>query len=169
MTPSLPPAAEPMTLPDGYGQNPGVLLSWAEVAQRLAQAPRYWLATVRPDGRPHVVPTDGLWVGGVMWFGGSTDTVHHRNLCCNGTAAVHLEDGKRAVIVEGQAQLMTPSSEQASGLAALSKSKYGFAAPVEAYRARIWRLSPTRVLAWNDFPHDATRFRFDAPPEQRGA
>ena len=167
MAASLPPVAEPMTLPDGYGRNSGILLSWADVAQRLEQAPRYWLATVRPDGRPHVVPTDGLWVDDVMWFGGSTDTVHHRNLSWNGAAAIHLEDGRRAVIVEGRARLTTPSSEQAGALAALSKSKYGFAAPVEAYRAKIWRLSTTRVLAWNNFPDDATRFRFDGPPSDR--
>jgi len=46
-------------------------------------------------------------------------------------------------------------------LAALSKSKYGFAAPIEAYRATMWRLTPARVLAWTDFPHDATRFTFE--------
>jgi hypothetical protein len=164
-----PPAAEPMTLPDGYGQTSAILLSWADVASRLAQAPRYWLATVRPDGRPHVVPTDGLWVDDALWFGGSTETVHHRNLSRNAAAAIHLEDGTRAVIAEGQARLTTPSPEQARDLATLSTSKYGFAAPVEAYRARIWRLSPTRVLAWSDFPKDATRFRFDAAPQRQGA
>jgi nitroimidazol reductase NimA-like FMN-containing flavoprotein (pyridoxamine 5'-phosphate oxidase superfamily) len=168
MTASLPPTAEAMTLPDGYGQSAKALLSWADVAQRLAQAPRYWLATVRPDGRPHVVPTDGLWIDDVLWFGGSTGTVHHRNLSRNGAAAVHLEDGTRAIIVEGQAALTTPSSEQARGLAALSTVKYGFAAPIEAYRATMWRLSPARVLAWTDFPHDATRFTF-GPHEPHGA
>jgi hypothetical protein len=105
------------------------------------------------------VPTDGLWVDNAFWFGGSAQTVHHRNLCGNGAVAIHLEDGKRAIIVEGQARLTTPSSEQAQTLAALSKAKYGFAAPVEAYMAQIWLLSPTRVLAWDNFPKDATRFR----------
>jgi len=66
MTASLPPAAEAMTLPAGYGQSATALMSWADVAQRLAQAPRYWLASVRPDGRPHVVPTDGLWIDDVL-------------------------------------------------------------------------------------------------------
>ncbi len=162
MTAALPPTAEPMTLPDGYGPPPTALLPWAGVSRRLAEAPRYWLATVRPDGRPHVVPTDGLWVDDALWFGGSAETVHHRNLRGNGAAAVHLEDGKRAVIVEGRARLTTPSSEHAHRLAALSTSKYGFAVPVEAYLQELWLLSPVRVLAWDDFPYDATRFRFSA-------
>jgi hypothetical protein len=160
MTAPLPPAAEPMTLPDGYGQRSSALLPWAGVSQRLAEAPRYWLATVRPDGRPHVVPTDGLWVDDGFWFGGSAETVHHRNLCGNGAAAVHLEDAKRAVIVEGRARLTKPSSAQAQSLASLSMSKYGFAAPAETYRAEMWLLSPLRVLAWDDSLSAATRFRF---------
>jgi hypothetical protein len=155
------PVAEPLTLPDGYGQRTPSLLAWAGVSERLAEAARYWLATVRPDGRPHVVPTDGLWLDDLMWFGGSAETVHHRNLCGNGAAAVHLEDGRHAVIVEGRARLTTPSAEQARRLAARSKSKYGFASPPDAYLAPIWMLSPTRVLAWSNFPDDATRFRFD--------
>ena len=154
------PAAEPMALPGAYGRRSTVLLAWAVLSRRLAEARTYWLATVRPDGRPHVVPTDGLWVDDTLWFGGDTDTVHHRNLCGNGAAAVHLEDGTRAVIVEGRARLTTPSPEQAHRLAALSTSKYGFAAPAEAYLTQTWLLSPTRVLAWDDFPNDATRFRF---------
>jgi hypothetical protein len=160
---SLPPTAEPMTLPAGYGQRSAALLPWTDLSQRLAEAQRYWLATVRPDGRPHVVPTDGLWVDNAFWFGGSAETVHHRNLCGNGAAAIHLEDSTQAIIVEGQARLTTPSLAQAHALAALSKSKYGFAAPVETCMAEIWLLSPTRVLAWTNFPTDATRFRFGEP------
>jgi nitroimidazol reductase NimA-like FMN-containing flavoprotein (pyridoxamine 5'-phosphate oxidase superfamily) len=158
MTATL-PTAEPMVLPVGYGQPSGRTLSWTDVSNRLADAPRYWLATVRPDGRPHVVPTDGLWVDGALWFGGG-DTVHLRNLARNAAAAVHLEDGKRAVIVEGRAAVAVPTEMQAQGLSELSRSKYGFAAPAGAYAAGVWRLDPIRALAWDDFPRDATRFRF---------
>ncbi|WP_328475813.1 pyridoxamine 5'-phosphate oxidase family protein [Actinoplanes sp. NBC_00393] len=155
-----PPVAVPMTLPDDYGRPPDRLLAWADVSARLASAPRYWLATVRPDGRPHIVPTDGLWVDDALWFGGSTATVHHRNLLADGAAAAHVEDGARAVIVEGTAGLTTPTASQARELAALSKTKYGYAAPPEAYTAELWLLTPSRVLAWTEFPRDATRFTF---------
>ena len=160
MTASLPPAAEAMWLPDGYGQNTRTLLSWADVAQRLAEAPRYWLATVRPDGRPHAVPLDGNWLDDAWWFGGSPETVKHRNLLENPEAVLHLDDAVRAVIVEGGCEIVTPDEERAELLSRLSNEKYGYGPPPAVYRNGVWRLTPRRVLAWNEFPRDATRFVF---------
>jgi hypothetical protein len=40
---------------------------WSEGRQRLETPEReriYWLATVSPDGRPHVRPILGLWLEG---------------------------------------------------------------------------------------------------------
>jgi nitroimidazol reductase NimA-like FMN-containing flavoprotein (pyridoxamine 5'-phosphate oxidase superfamily) len=64
----------------------------------------YWLATTRPDGRPHVVPLDGLWLDDAWFFGGSAETVKSRNLKANPRAVVHLDDSERAVIVEGRCE-----------------------------------------------------------------
>jgi Pyridoxamine 5'-phosphate oxidase len=64
----------------------------------------YWLATTRPDGRPHVVPLDGLWLDDAWFFGGSAETVKYRNLKANPRAVVHLDDSERAVIVEGRCE-----------------------------------------------------------------
>lgn len=41
---------------------------WAEGRARLAQAEIYWLATVRPDGRPHVAPLIAVHLGGAVYF-----------------------------------------------------------------------------------------------------
>ena len=46
----------------------------------------YWLATVRRDGTPHVVPVDGMWLDGGCYFGGDPATVHIRNLRRDGRA-----------------------------------------------------------------------------------
>src|SRR5207247_10400051 len=35
--------------------------SWAWAVRRLSGARNYWLATVRGDGRPHVMPGWGIW------------------------------------------------------------------------------------------------------------
>ena len=52
---------------DGYGNPP---LEWPRVMESLQQvaalealdpASRYWLATTRPDGRPHVMPVGAVW------------------------------------------------------------------------------------------------------------
>jgi Pyridoxamine 5'-phosphate oxidase len=62
------PTAEPIDLPQGYGTATQVM-EWGAVPERLEQAPRYWLVTLRRDGRPHVVPVDGLWLDDAWWYG----------------------------------------------------------------------------------------------------
>ena len=154
------PVAEPLELPKGYGKATEVL-AWDDVRGRLAEAAHYWLATLRPDGRPHVVPLDGLWLDDRWFFGGSVETVKHRNLLGNPRAVLHLEDAMRAVIVEGVCEWVRPEGELAARLSALSKSKYGYGPDPATYaRDGIWCLRPERALCWQRFPRDATRFRF---------
>lgn len=56
------PRSEQMQLPPEYG-NPNEVLERSEVDGLLRNATQY-RASVRPEGRPHVVPGDGIWVGG---------------------------------------------------------------------------------------------------------
>ena len=153
------PRVEQLGIPPEYGA-PSKLLDWASVDARLAEATHYWLATVRPDGRPHVVPLDGLWIDRRYYFGGVASTVKHANLMANPRATVHLEDAGAATIVEGTCAITLPSEEQAEALVAASISKYGYAPPIGAYLSGVWALSPSRVLAWTDLTVDATRFVF---------
>jgi hypothetical protein len=153
------PVAELLTVPPPYG-TPAETLPWAGVRARLEGALRYWLATVRPDGRPHAVPIDGLWVEDDFYFGGSPATVKHRNLLGNPRVSMHLEDGERAVIVEGECEVIVPAEELAHRLADLSKAKYGYGVSADVYMTGVWRLRPARVLSWSEFPRDATRFVF---------
>jgi len=153
------PRSEQLEIPPEYG-TPSRLLAWDVVAARLADARHYWLATVRPDGRPHVVPLDGLWRDQRWYFGGSATTVKHRNLLSNPRVSLHLADAEAAVIVEGTCAIARPSQEEAEGLVAASKKKYGYAPPVSAYLSGVWILSPARVVAWTDLTADATRFLF---------
>ena len=157
------PTAEQLPLPSSYG-SPDKLLDWTSVEQRLIDSLHYWLATVRRDGQPHVVPVDGMWVDGGCYFGGDPATVHIRNLRRDGRAALHLEDGESAVIVEGIAEWVTPSQTVARRLAAMAKSKYGYPQSAAEYLTGVWRLQPAKVLAWTRLYVDATRFRFDMRP-----
>jgi nitroimidazol reductase NimA-like FMN-containing flavoprotein (pyridoxamine 5'-phosphate oxidase superfamily) len=154
------PRAEQLAIPPEYGK-PSQLLAWDVVAARLQEARYYWLATVRPDGRPHVVPLDGLWVDARWYFGGSPSTVKHRNLLANPYATVHLEDGGSAVIVDGRCEIERPSQDEAESLVTASKAKYGYAPPIDAYLQGVCALSPERVLAWTELTVDATRYLFD--------
>ena len=151
--------SERLHIPAEYG-SPSKLVSWDEVDRRLAEAEHYWLATVRPDGRPHVVPVDGLWVDGRLHFGGVASTVWQRNMAHDPRVTVHLDDSVAAVIVEGRCAIEVPGQAGAQALVVASKAKYGYAPPVDAYLSGVWTLSPDRVLAWTDLTVDATRFRF---------
>jgi hypothetical protein len=154
------PRAELLALPPGYG-TARTPLEWSGVRARLEEAMRYWVATVRPDGRPHVVPIDGLWLADGWYSGGSSETVRHRNLSANPEAVMHLDDGDRAVIVEGACEPVVPDEELIAELVERSRAKYGYAPdPAALAEAGSWRLRPRRVLAWTRYPEDATRFVF---------
>jgi hypothetical protein len=164
---SAEPRAEPLDVPALYGST-ARLLAWADVRTRLEEAPQYWLATTRPDGRPHTVPTDGLWIDEAWWFGGSPETVKHRNLTADGRASLHLPDAVAAVIVEGTCEVHQPDGDFAGALVHASERKYGHAPPVSAYLSGVWRLRPLKVMAWASYPADATRFRFPRLPTRPG-
>jgi nitroimidazol reductase NimA-like FMN-containing flavoprotein (pyridoxamine 5'-phosphate oxidase superfamily) len=154
------PVAEPLRLPPEYGA-PRELLAWDEVRRRLEEAQHYWLGTVRPDGRPHAVPLDGVWLDDAWYFGGSREAVKHRNLTANAHAVLHLPDTAGVVIVEGVCEELFPDAELAGRLAARSRAKYGYAPDPDSYAANgVWCLRPARALAWARFPRDATRFVF---------
>ena len=157
------PTAELIHFPEGYG-TPTVTLAWPDVRARLVAATHYWLATTRPDGRPHAVPSDGIWADEGCYFGGHAATVHLRNLATNPAVSLHLEDATAAVIVEGTAWWVVPSRAAARSLAAASKAKYGWAS---SYAGGVWLLRPARVLAWNTLFRDATRFTFGGGPPPR--
>jgi hypothetical protein len=95
-------------------------LQWSRVERRLRNAESYWLATTRPDGRPHCMPVWGVWTDDALWFWTPTTSVKGRNLAANPHAIVHLESANDAVIVEGE---VAPVADQA--LAAPLLAAYG--------------------------------------------
>ncbi len=73
------PATEPM-IPDAEAT------PWAEARERLEKPEKYrtyWIATVDPDSRPHVMPVIGLWLDGAFYFISGESTRKGRNLASN--------------------------------------------------------------------------------------
>lgn len=76
MTEQTPVAEQPLT--DEVMATP-----WAEARARLEHpdpSRTYWLATARPDGRPHVMPVLGLWMDGAFYFITGETTRKGKNL-----------------------------------------------------------------------------------------
>lgn len=155
------PVAELLELPEGYG-TPKKKLAWDAVRGELEKAKQYWLTTVRADGRPHVVPLDGIWLDDVWFYGGSPAAVHHRTVLAQPKVVMHLPDPWKVVIVEGEVRQVRPGVEVAQRLADISNEKYaeyGMTNDASTYE-QVLGLYPQRVIAWMSYPADATRFRF---------
>src|SRR5690349_13854427 len=80
--------------------------------ERLRANVIVWLGTVRPDGRPHMVPVWFLWDGEtILVF--SKDDQKIRNLKENPAVVVGLDDthdGEDVVFIEGRAELLERGS-----------------------------------------------------------
>ena len=86
----------------------------AHVEQRLQNDPIVWLITVRPDGRPHVVPVWFFWDGETFLICSQPNTQKLRNLRQNPHVMLALDGtgnlGDDVVVVEGTAELLNESS-----------------------------------------------------------
>lgn len=164
------PSRDRPQMPEGYGvpESDDGLLEWDAVEARLVASEQYWMATTRPDGRPHVVPRWGVWLDGGLYYDGAPTTVHVRNLAANAACTLHLENGWEAVVVDGTAAPADPPGlELGARIATAIGAKYGekgYEPSADAWEGEaaggLVRFSPGRVLAWFDFPNDVTRFRF---------
>src|SRR3990172_9478444 len=105
--PRIPKASRPHVPGYGIPESTDGMLAWSWVEERMAKPKNYWVATTRPDGRPHTVPVWGVWVDGTLHFGGGPDTVWSRNLAANPNVAVHLESGSEVIIFEGVVERIT--------------------------------------------------------------
>lgn len=152
--------------PQGYLENPKALLPWSHVEQRLSDALHYWLCTVRPDGRPHAVPKWAVYLRGKLFFDGSPETRHARNIAENSHVVVHLESGEDVVIVEGTAKESgKPEPELALQIAQAYAQKYatrGYAPqPSQWDEGGLFEITLHMVIAWTQFTDDPTRFVLD--------
>ncbi|MGH2695261.1 MAG: pyridoxamine 5'-phosphate oxidase family protein [Actinomycetota bacterium] len=133
-------------------------LPWTHVTDRLEGARYYWIVTADGSGRPHSVPTWGVWLVDTLYFGGGPHTRWSRNLASNPEVAVHLESGVDVVIVEGTVDRITgPDDPMVERIDDAYEPKYEM-----RHGVPFWVLRPRLVFAWSEFPKDATRWRFEA-------
>jgi hypothetical protein len=100
---------------DIYGSAP---LPWSRALKALETAatetqsetgaPRtYWLATVRPDQRPHLAGVGALWVDGSFYFTSGAGTRKSRNLAANPNCVISVALNGIDLVVEGTARRVT--------------------------------------------------------------
>ena len=90
---------------------------WPVVLERLQhpEPPQTsWLATVRPDGRPHLVPVLSFWVDGAFHVLAGEGTRKARNLAADGHCVIAMTSTTLPsfdIIAEGEAQLLDDPDE----------------------------------------------------------
>jgi general stress protein 26 len=146
--------------------------SWAEGRQVLEQAEVFWLATVRPNGRPHVTPLLAIWQDGALYFSTGPDEQKARNLthnprCVLTTGCNSLEEGLDLVI-EGDAVLIEDEATLRR-LADQYATKYGWQFSVRdgafyndhGGEALVYAVPPTRAFGFGKGDtYSQTRWRF---------
>ena len=135
------------------------LVPWEWAAGQLERSRNYWIATVRADGSPHVMPVWGVWLDGAFYFDTHPESQKVRNLRRQSRAVVHLENGSEVVILEGTIDVEEDDIEEGElfeRIATAYEAKYR-TRPFGAFAFR-----PLIGYAWrDDFTGSATRFAFD--------
>jgi hypothetical protein len=138
----------------GISEEEEGMLDWSWAEERLARARNYWIVTSGQDGAPAAAPVWGVWFDGAVYFGTSPNSRKGRNLARDPRVVIHLESGDEVVILHGTAGV----SDVGDDVLDAYEVKYDHRPPVN----RLFRLAPTRALAWleSDYPTTATRFEF---------
>jgi PPOX class probable F420-dependent enzyme len=153
-------------------QRPGDDAGSARVETLLDREAIVWLSTVRPDGRPHLIPIWFLWDGDAVLFASKPQACKVANLRSRADCMLAVGDPMAdfdVALIEARAELasMTTIELLAAGLLA----KYGerrraadlttgtFA---ETY-SQVVRVVPTRWLLWHGRT-DRAPWRPDAEP-----
>ena len=166
-TTSVEPAPSRLHMP-GYDLPEGSdgLMPWSWAEQRLEGSHNYWLATVRQDGRPHLMIVWGLWLGGVFYFSTGSRSRKARNLESNAHCVIGTEQAHQAVIVEGVAEKVC-DVEQLKEFLTLYQRKYDYDMSamqenILALREPIFAVRPSVAFGLEEEAvlQNATRWRF---------
>jgi general stress protein 26 len=163
---------EPVAELQSQFSSPGATpIAWAEARGRLEQAGVYWLATVRPDGRPHVTPLIAVWLDGALYFCTGESERKAKNLagnphCVLTTGSNALNEGLD-LVVEGDAVRVSDMARlQRLAERFVAKYNWHFTARDGAFygdggEAWVYEVAPTTVFGFGKGePFSQTRWRF---------
>lgn len=145
-------------------------MSWAAARDQLAAAPKFWLATGRPDGRPHVMPVVAVWSAAALHVATRPTSRKGRNLAGNPHCVLSAATATADLVVECRATVIDDPAERQPVLAAF-EAKYEWRLTVRDGAVHddnlpgspvygLHRLEPTRAFGYGADGMTATRWRF---------
>jgi PPOX class probable F420-dependent enzyme len=150
----------------GIDPAPDGLLPWSWAVERLEAAHELWLATVRPGGRPHVMPVWAVWDAGAVWFSTAPDSRKSLNLQAEPRCTVTTDDTRRPVIIDGRAERVTDAGA-VERFATAVNAKYAADHGTDFFAANhLYRVVPVTVFGLEEdrFGDSPTRWTFGPGP-----
>ena len=118
-----------------------------DVQTRLETERNLWLATVRPNGRPHLVPLWFAWHDGLIYICIQPNSVKAHNLAQTPLVSLSLEDGSDVVICEGEtAVIPTPYP---TAVIAIFQQKYDWNITTDNDYTQLIAITPHKWLSWS--------------------
>jgi PPOX class probable F420-dependent enzyme len=117
----------------------------ARIAPRLEAESNIWLATVRADGRPHLVPIWFVWQEGKVWIATGEGSQKHTNIRREPHVCLALEDGANPLVIEGLAADQTDPATR-DRLAPAFVEKYAWDFRVDDEYGFLIAITPIRLL-----------------------
>ena len=114
--------------------------------KRLGEAENIWIATVRKDGRPHLVPVWFVFLEGIFWVCIAPDSVKAGNIADNPAVVLALEDGSEPVICEGLAAGVDETWPNA--VVEIFYEKYDWDIQSDEQYTLLVKIIPTKLLGW---------------------
>jgi hypothetical protein len=154
--------------PDAIQKSSGTdsaLKPWSWALERLENSHNYWIATSRPDGRPHLMLIWGVWWQDAFWFSTGPRTRKARNLANNSQCVIGTEKADEAVILEGAAHEISDRAVWKQVIAVYNR-KYGenLEPLLESSGGSVFRMTPQTVFGQDEhaenFVEAVTRWTF---------
>lgn len=115
--------------------------------ERLEREQNIWLATCRPNGRPHLAPIWFVWLDSKFYISTALESVKAKNMLNNPRASAALENGNQPVIAECTTRLVDRPYPE-SVVEAFFK-KYEWDIHKDAVYNDVFELTPMKWLIWN--------------------
>jgi hypothetical protein len=157
---------------DVYGHAP---LEWSRVLEQLERTDykaTHWLATTRPDGRPHVAGVGAIWVEGKFYFTSWAGTQKSKNLARNTSCTIAVAMPNVDLVMEGtatkvrDAEILERLAKRYAAQGWPAEARDGaITAPFSAPSAGpgpwdLYEFTPVKAIAVaTEEPHGAMRWR----------
>ena len=146
---------------EAYGvpkDDPVGLLPWAWAEERLLANRNYWVATVDPQQRPHVMPVWGVWQveSESFWFGCSPESLRVRNMVTNPHVVVTTDDTVEVVSIEGTATKHEPRPSIAEAFGVKYDDENTSAEDLTGFlmQQAMYEITPVKAFGLIETPED---------------